>query len=202
MSTVIANMSMSLDGFIEDRDGDVPTHLFRWTRSGPKASTMPGDGREFHTSKASAELLKEAMADLGALVCGRTLFDLARGWGGQHPAGAPVLVVTHDEPDDWPHPEAPVRFVTDGVASAVEQAKALAGGRTIGIASADVACQGLELGLLDAIMVDLVPMLLGAGKPWFAGLSDVVELEDPIITPGEGVTHMLYRVRREGHEGR
>ena len=84
----------------------------------------------------------------------------------------------------------------DGVASAVERAKAAAGEKTVAVASADVARQCLELGLLDAIMVDLVPVLLGHGKPWFAGLAGVVELEDPEVTEGAGVTHLRYRVRR------
>lgn len=196
MSTVIANMSMSLDGFIEDRDGDVRQHLFGWTTSGRQSSTMPGDGREFHTSKASAELLREAMAGIGALVCGRTLFDLTHGWGGQHPTRAPVLVVTHREPTGWTHPAAPFTFVLDGVLSAVEQAKAVAGDKMVAIASADIARQCLNQGLLDAVMVDLVPVLLGAGKPWFSGLTDVIQLDDPVITPGEGVAHLLYQVRR------
>ncbi len=195
MSTVIANMSMSLDGFIEDRDGTAPTHLFRWTQAGPRRVTMPGDGRELRTSEASARQLEAAVAGLGALVCGRTLFDLTHGWGGRHPAGAPVFVVTHEEPRDWAHPDAPLTFVRDGVASAVAQAKAVAGDGTVAVASADVARQCLELGLLDAIHVDLVPVLLGAGKPWFAGLADVVELEDPVVTEGEGVTHLHFRVR-------
>ena len=196
MSLVIANMSMSLDGFIEDRHGDANRHLFGWTISGPQASTMPGDAREFHTSKASAELLQMAMAGIGALVCGRRLFDLTHGWGGQHPTGAPVFVGTHREPTDWPYPESAFTFVDDGVASAVDQAKAVAGEKMVAIASADITRQCLEDGLLDAVMVDLVPVLLGSGKPWFTGLAETVELDDPVITPGHGVTHLLYRVRR------
>jgi dihydrofolate reductase len=196
MSTVIANMSMSLDGFVEDRDGNAPPYLFRWTQSGPETSTMPGDGREFRTSSASARYLDEAMASLGSLVCGRRLFDLTHGWGGRHPAGVPVVVVTHQAPADWAHRDAAFRFVTDGISSAIEQAKHVAGDKTVAVASADVARQCLDLGLLDAISVDLVPVLLGAGTPWFAGISEVVELEDPDITAGDGVTHRHYRVRR------
>jgi len=195
VSTVIANMSMSLDGFIEDRTGDVRQHLFGWYERGPQTTTMPGDRRQFRTSTTSAEHIEDAVAATGALICGRTLFDLTRGWGGRHPVGVPVFVVTHSPPIHWEHPDAPFTFVTDGVASAVEQAKVAADGRTVAVASADIARQCLELGLLDAIHVDLVPVLLGAGKPWFAGITDVVELEDPVVTAGEGVTHLLYRVK-------
>jgi dihydrofolate reductase len=143
---------------------------------------------------ASAQHLEDTLAGLGALVSGRALFDLAHGWSGRHPAGVPVVVLTHEPPADWAHPDAPFTFVTDGVAAAIEQAKAIAGGKNVAVASADVARQCLELGLLDVIAVDLVPVLLGAGKPWFAGLADVAELADPDIIAGQGVTHLVYRV--------
>lgn len=196
MSTVVANMSMSVDGFIEDRHGDANQHLFAWYASGQRSSTMPGDGRQFRTSDASADLRREVMAGLGALVGGRTLFDLTSGWGGRHPTGVPVFVVTHEQPAAWRYPDAPFTFVLDGVASAVEQASDVAADKTVAVASAEIARQCLELSLLDAIMIDLVPVLLGEGKPWFAGLGAEVRLEDPVITPGEGVTHLFYRVQR------
>ncbi len=196
MSNVIANMSMSLDGFIEDQDGCVK-HLFGWYESGNQATTMPGDEREFRTSSASAAELREAVAATGALICGRRLFDLTKGWGGRHLIGVPVFVVTHRAPDDCPQDDAPFTFVTDGVASAVERAQAVAGKKSVAVASADIARQCLDAGLLDAVKVDLVPVRLGAGKPFFAGIARApVELDDPVITQGEGVTHLLYRVRR------
>ena len=95
MTTVIANMSMSLDGCIEDRDGDANRHLSGWTTSGRRTSTMPGDGREFHSSSATAKRLQAAASDSGSLVSGRRSFDLTHGWGGRHPTGLPVIVVTH-----------------------------------------------------------------------------------------------------------
>lgn len=190
---VVANMSMSLDGFVEDRHGSVRL-LFEWYSSGTVSTTMPGDQREFRTSQASADTLRDAVAQTGALVCGRTLFDLTQGWGGHHPAGAPIFVVTHRSPRDWPHPN--VTFVTEGVAAAIALAKQAAGERTVAVASADVARQCLELGLLDAIRVDLVPVILGAGRPYFGGVAEPVRLCDPVITPGRGVTHLLYEVQR------
>jgi len=131
-------------------------------------------------------------------VCGRRLFDLTQGWGGHHPAGVPVFVVTHRVPDDWPHPDAPFTFVTDGVASAVAQARAVAGDRAVAVASADIARQCLDLRLLDGISVDLVPVLLGAGTPFFAGLQQApVTLSTPTVVEGHGVTHLQFRVHRE-----
>ena len=96
----------------------------------------------------------------------------------------------------WSHRDAAFTFVTDGTASAVEQARERSAGKDVVVASADIARQCLELGLLDAIVVDLVPVLLGAGKPWFAGLDEVVELDGPEIRRGSGVTHLRYEVRR------
>lgn len=196
MGATVANMSMSLDGYIEDSSGGV-NEVFAWLSSGDDAVAVPGDEREFRTAPASAEYLREAFAATGALVCGRRLFDLTHGWSGRHPAGVPVFVVTHRPPDDWAHPDAPFTFVTDGVASAVEQARAAAGERTVAIASADITRQCLDLGLLDAIAVDLVPVLLGAGKPFFADLQGApVTLGTPTVVEGRGITHLRYDVRR------
>lgn len=194
MGDVVANMSMSLDGFIEAADGDV-AEVFGWLYgSGDEVVEVPGDDRAFRTSAASAEHLRKAFAGTGALVTGRRLFDLTHGWSGRHPVGAPVFVVTHTAPTDWAYPDAPFTFVTDGVANAVARAQVAAGDRTVAIASADVARQCLDLGLLDAIDVDLVPVLLGAGTPWFAGARGPVRLATPTVVEGHGVTHLRFRV--------
>jgi dihydrofolate reductase len=191
MSTVIANMSMSLDGFIEDRDGGVGD-VFAWTTAGPRTTRTPG--REFRTAPTSADALRDAVETTGVIVCGRRLFDLTKGWRGHHPIGAPVVCVTHRPPADYPHDNA--TFVTTGVADAIAVAKDIAGERNVAVASADIARQCLDLGLLDAIRVDLVPVLLGAGRPFFAGVVEHVTLEDPEVTEGHGVTHLHYRVRK------
>jgi dihydrofolate reductase len=83
------------------------------------------------------------------------------------------------------------------VARAVEQARAAAGDGDVAVASPDLTRQCLDLGLLDAIAVDLVPVLLGGGKPFFAGLANTpVRLTDPTVVQGSGVTHLRYEVRR------
>jgi dihydrofolate reductase len=147
--------------------------------------------------RRAREHLRHAFAGIGALVAGRRLFDVAQGWGGYHPMGVPVFVVTHEAPGDWRHPAAPLTFVTDGVESAVAQARATAGDKFVAVASASVAQQCLDAGLLDAIQVNLVPVLLGAGIPFFAHLArHPVRLEGPTVREGEGVTHLTYRVPR------
>ena len=126
MAKVVADMSMSLDGFIADPDDGVE-HLFGWYDNGDIEVTTTRPDLTFHTSKASAEHLRESFADVGALICGRRLFDITNGWGGNHPVGAPVFVVTHTVPEGWPREDAPFTFVTDGPESAVRQAQAVAG---------------------------------------------------------------------------
>lgn len=198
MSKVVANMSMSLDGFVaEPSDGVGP--LFDWYNNGPVAVTMPGDheARHAHLSQASAAHLTAALESLGAIVAGRRLFDYAEGWNGAHPGGVPVVVVTHQVPTDWPHPDAPFTFVTDGVASAIARAEAIAGDKVVAIASPTIAQQALDAGLLDEISVDLVPVLFGAGIRFFGELADGhVMLENPDVVIGDRVTHLTYRVRR------
>jgi dihydrofolate reductase len=195
MGIVIAHMSMSLDGFIADRDDQVGP-LFDWYDGGPVETPSAGERWTFHTDPASAEILSTMMARAGALICGRRLFDLTGGWGGQHPVGCPVVVVTHSVPDGWPRAGVPFTFVTSGgVAQAVAEARAIAGEKNVVIASPSIMQQCLDLALLDEIHVSLIPVLLGAGIPFFANLGVApVMLEDPVVTPGRRVTHLAYRV--------
>jgi dihydrofolate reductase len=196
MGTVMADMTMSVDGFVADPDHGVGP-LFDWYSEGPVQFTFPGDGRQAHVSEASAGHLDRVVGELGALVTGRRLYDVAHAWDGSHPAGAPVFVVTHNPPVQAPAGTTPFTFVTDGVASAIAQAQAVAGERTVVIASANIAGQCLDEGLLDVIQVNLAPVMLGRGIPFFSGLARYpVMLEDPVIVPGRRVVHMYFRVRR------
>ncbi|MGZ3598772.1 MAG: dihydrofolate reductase family protein [Ktedonobacterales bacterium] len=191
----MANMSMSLDGFIADPSDGVE-HLFGWYNNGDVTVPTADPRWTFHTSAASAAYLRETFANVGALVAGRRLFDVANGWGGNHPAGVPVFVVTHSVPDGWPRDDAPFTFVTEGIESAVAQAKSVAGDKITSVASANIAQQCLNAGLLDAIAVDLVPVLLGKGIRFFDHLTSApVELEDPRVIEGTRVTHLYYRVK-------
>jgi dihydrofolate reductase len=186
---------MSLDGFIAD-PADGVEHLFRWYGNGDVTVPTADPRMTFHVSLASAAHLRGTLANVGALVCGRRLFDVANGWGGNHPTGAPVFVVTHTIPEGWPRDDAPFTFITEGgVARAVAQAKAVASDKIVAIASANIAQQCLNAGLLDAIAVDLVPVLLGAGIRFFDHLSGTpIMLEDPRVVEGTAVTHLYYRV--------
>lgn len=196
MGTVVADMTMSVDGFIAD-PGDGVGPLFDWYSEGAMEFTFPGNGMQAHVSEASAGHLERVVSELGALVTGRRLYEVAHAWGGSHPAGVPVVVVTHTPPETAPEGTTPFTFVTDGVASAIARARALARDRTVVVASANIAQQCLDEGLLDVIQLSLAPVLLGRGIPFFSGLERYpVMLEDPVIVPGSRVTHMYFRVRR------
>ena len=197
MATVSAGLTMSLDGFIADpSDGVEP--LFDWYERGEVEFHWPGMGMVSHVSPIDAEYLHELVEGAGALVVGRRVFDITSGWGGSHPVGVPVFVVTHTVPDGWPRDDAPFTFVTDGVESAVEQAAAVAGDATaVDVAGPNIAQQCLNAGLLDEIRIELAPVLLGEGIPFFERLETApVMLEDPTVVQGTRVTHLRYRVRR------
>ena len=124
---------------------------------------------------------------------GRT-FEVAGGWGGNH-AWGPAFVLTHEIPDGWPRPDSTVHFVTDGIESAVNQAKAAAGGKSVGVHGADTIQQLLNAGLLDELSIDIAAVLLGSGVRLFDRLAGTpATLGDPSVTAGVGVTHVRYRV--------
>jgi dihydrofolate reductase len=199
MGDVIADMSMSLDGFIADKDGQI-NDLIGWFFNGDAEVPTANPGVSFRTSEASANVIRDALKNVGAIVGGRDYFDAANGWGGTHPMGVPAFIVTHrPPPDGWPADNDNIRFVNDGVESAIAQAKAVAGDKAVALATPTVTRAALAAGLLDALSVNLVPILLGEGIPWFAGIADApVTLEGPAIVPGTGVTHLTYRVVKAG----
>jgi dihydrofolate reductase len=176
--------------------------LFDWLLNGELAYQTPAGDITMHLSPPSSEHWRQWVSSLGALVCGRTLFEVAEGWQGRHTLDVPVVVVTHRVPTDWvdAHPEAPFTFVTDGVAAAVAHAQTLAGDRVVAVTGGGtIARQCLELGLLDEVAVDLVPVVMGAGnRPFFGKLSaDDVLLDNPsLCVPGDRVIHLVFPVVR------
>ena len=198
MSKVIAIMSMSLDGFVADPNDGVG-EVFDWYMSSGDVEFHTGgsDPMTFHVSEPSARHLRELWSELGAVLTGRRTFDKAGGWGGNH-AWGPAFVVTHEIPDGWPRPDSTVHFVTDGLESAVKQAKAAAGGKSVAVHGADTIQQLLNAGLLDEISVDVAAVLLGSGIRLFDGLVGTpARLGDPTVIQGVGVTHLRYPVRRD-----
>ncbi len=194
MGNVGTGFSTSLDGFIARPNGDVGP-LFDWYFAGDTEYSVPGGNFTLRVSAQSAELLSESYEKMGALVVGRRHFDHAGAWGGRHPMDVPVFVVTHAVPREWTHEGSPFTFVTDGVERAVEQAKAVAGSKDVGVGGADVAQQCIGAGLIDEVGIDLVPVLLGEGVRFFDRLrTGPIELERTVVVEAPGVTHLRFRV--------
>jgi dihydrofolate reductase len=200
MSIVQAQAIMSLDGYVAKRDNSIGA-LFDWLQNGEVEIPTPAGDFTVHLSPPSAEHWRRWVSSVGALVCGRTLFEVADGWQGRHTLDVPVVVVTHQVPTEWVegHPDAPFSFVTDGVEAAIARAKELAEGRVVAVAGGTIARQCLDLGLLDEVAVDLVPVVMGEGnRPFFGELSspDVLLGNPTVCVQGDRVIHLVFPVQR------
>ncbi len=197
MTQVVAALAMSLDGFIADPDGGCE-ELFGFYDDGSTELVLADGWPAFHMDEPSLGLMRDALARIGCHVMGRDLYDLTGGWGGHPGNEAPIVVLTHDPPETTP--EGVPYFFHDDISAALDQARELAGDLDVVIAGGTVARQALDAGLLEVIDVSLVPVVLGAGIPWFAGSAGPVRLSDPVVHEGRGVTHLRYEVlgRRVG----
>jgi dihydrofolate reductase len=194
MAKTIVAQTMSLDGFIAAADDDV-WPLFNWFTSGDTDLPIPGVPRAFRVSKASAELIRREWDSFGAIVTGRRDFDVSEAWGGVPPLSVPIFIVTHNPPQEWNKPDSPFTFVTDGVESAVAQAKQAANGKNVSIGGSQIIQQALRAGLVDEIAIDLAPILLGSGIRLFGYLEGKrIELTYTGVVEGTGVTHLRFRV--------
>lgn len=126
---------------------------------------------------------------------GRRLFDLTDGWGGRPAVDDAVFVVTHEPPASWPYPGAPFTFVTEGLATAIAEAKEFAGARNVALTGGNLTGQAIAAGLVDELAVALVPVLLGTGVRFFGDYAGpAVLLGNPDVIAGDRVTHLHYRV--------
>ena len=192
MGKVTTQLAMSLDGFIADRN-DGCDELFGFYDSGEVPVKLSEGFPELHVSQVTADLLWSATEQTGATVVGRRLYDITNGWDG-HPGGeVPMVVLTHNPPADWPRDGVPIEFVA-GVEAAMSRARQLAGDKDVSIAGATATREVLDAGLLDQVVVSLVPVILGDGVPWFAGAKGPVRLSDPEVFTDTGVTHLRYSV--------
>lgn len=196
MGKVFVTASVSLDGFIAD-DKNTVGPLFDWLVGGEVEIAVGNPHAKVHVSPDSAGYIRSDLRGVRAVVAGRRLFDFTNGWNGEPPAGDHVFVVTHEPPTTWEFPDAPLTFVTDGIASAIEKARAFAGDGDVSVTAGDVGGQAVDAGLVDEVHLDLVPVLFGTGRPFFgAGIGSRLMLENPRITEGDRVLHLRYPVRR------
>jgi dihydrofolate reductase len=185
MAMVVLFMAMSLDGFIAG--------------PGDTVSEPAGRGGErlfaWSDDEAPSKAVHAEYEATGAVLTGRRTFDLVDGWGGDHHDGVPMFILTHEPPRKVPKGAGTYTFVTDGVESAVAQAKAAAGEKDVLLHGADIAQQCLRGGLLDEMMIHLIPVLLGEGRRLFDHLgSQHVELELLHLREAQRATHLRYRV--------
>jgi dihydrofolate reductase len=194
MSASVLYMSMSLDGFIAGPndepdnpggDGGAVPRLHQW------GYTADGDVRR----SGPAGEMTDAMEATGSVLVGRRTVEQVDHWGGDH-HGMPIFVPSHRPPGPSVANYPLVTYVTDGIASAMAQAKAAAGGRNVMVQGAYTAQRALEAGVLDELQIHQIPVLLGAGRRLFDVLPSRIELEIVRLIDTPEATHIRYRVRR------
>jgi dihydrofolate reductase len=199
MTKVVLSMSVSLDGIAGPRTADedgmaVFGAIMGWLF--PLRSWREQQGQEGGEDSVDSQVWATEFARFGAQIVGRTMFDYGyESWGENPPFRAPVFVVTHrgQERIDKSGGTS-YTFVTDGIAAAVEQARAAAGGKDVLLAGGvSIAQQALAAHLVDEVVLHVAPVLLGRGVPLFgAGQAD---LRCADVIPGEGAVHLRYEVR-------
>ncbi len=192
--------SVSADGYIADDAGQIGS-LFDWMMIGDlEWKLSETDEHALKTAPASKDFMQSVYTDIGAVIMGRNLFDQTNGWNGVPDSGDHVFVVTHQAPTDWEFADtAPFTFVTDGVESAIKQAQEFCGDRIVDVAAGQIGGQALRLGLIDQIVMNVVPVVFGGGRPFFGAMKngDNVKLGNPSqVAQGDRVTHLLYDVER------
>jgi dihydrofolate reductase len=200
MTKVVIDMSMSLDGFVAGPDDGKADplgrhggmHIFDWYTSGTEEV---GDPLFRPAPGANRDEVERVFVESGAYIFGRRTYDITDGWGGRHPVnGVPVFVLTHDPPADFPRGPSNLAFVTEGIKSAIDQARAVAGGKDVKLGGASPCKQALAAGLCDEILIHLAPVLLGGGVRLFDALPDGIQLEKLSVSDGPFATHLRYRV--------
>lgn len=197
MSISVLYMSMSLDGYIagpndapDNPGGDGFMRLHEWYRfasdAAPTAETVDASG-------VGAQFLEE-IKETGAVLSGRNTVEQVDYWGGDHHDGVPIFVPSHRSPGPSVTKYPLVTYVTDGIASAMAQAKAAAGKRNVLVHGAYTAQAALAAGVLDELQIHQLPVLFGAGRRLFEVLPGRVELEITRVIDTPEATHIRYRV--------
>jgi dihydrofolate reductase len=195
MSSSVLYMSMSLDGYIAGPNdepgnpgGDGFARLHEWA--------VTADGEIVRPSGPVGELFDEAEAS-GAVLAGRRTAEQVDHWkGDRHGHGVPIFVPSHRPPGPSAANYPLVTYVTDGIESAMAQAKAAAGDRNVLVHGAYTAQRALEAGVLDELQIHQIPVLFGRGRRLFEVLPSRVELEIVRVINTPEATHIRYRMRR------
>jgi dihydrofolate reductase len=194
LSASVLYMSMSVDGYIAgpgddpgNPGGDGFMRLHEWYGYGADGTlnTKPGAAEEF---------VAETLAT-GAVVAGRRTVEQVDHWGGDE-HGVPIFVPSHRPPGPTVANYPLVTYVSDGIESAMAQAKAAAGDRNVVLLGGYTAQRALEAGVLDELQIHQIPVLFGAGRRLFDVLPERVELEVVRVVDTPDATHIRYRVVR------
>ena len=192
---VFSALAVSVDGYITGRDpragqglGDGGI-LFDWYFAGDTPS-REFDG--FRLDEASVRVFDEAAARVGAVVVGRNTFEDSERFGGGSPHPTAPLVLLSHRPAEVSERQT---LVTTGIADAIAAARELAGGKDVGLMGGGVVTSALAAGLVDELILHQVPVLLGAGRPFFQELPEHIRLTIAEVVPAAGVTHIRYEVR-------
>ena len=201
MSKVFADISVSLDGFITGPNdsvdlglGEGGERLHEWIVG--QSSWRQAHGMEGGEGGRDSDVIEETIQNVGAVVMGRRMFDHGEApWGDEPPFHVPVFVLTHRPGDPLEKKGGTTfTFITEGVDSAVKQAREAAGDKDVSVAGgAQAIRQVMEAGMLDGIQIHLVPILLGGGVRLFENMRPR-ELERTRVIDSPGVTHMKFRV--------
>ena len=209
MSSVTCHISISLDGFVagpnqsvENPIGEGGMRLHQWVFE--TASWRKQQGLEGGAHSVDSEVADEVVRNVGAYIMGRRMFGGGSGqwdetwtgwWGDEPPYHAPVFVLTHHSREPLPmRGGTTFTFVTEGVDSALEQARAVAGDGDVAIAGgASTVQQYLAAGLLDELYLHIVPIILGAGERLLEDVDDPI-LEPVKVIASPAVTHVKYRI--------
>lgn len=211
MSQVVVEISMSLDGYVagpnpslEEPLGEGGEGLHEWIVG--LSSWREAHGLEGGTEGADSALVQESVDSTGAVIMGRKMFSGGEGpweddsnaggwWGDEPPFHVPVFVLTSHERASEVKGDTPISFVTDGIESALDQARAAAGDRNVSIAGgADVDQQFLRAGLVDELKIHVAPIILGGGTRLFDGELEPLELELTRVVDSPKATHLRYRL--------
>ena len=213
MSKLRFNITMTLDGYIagpnqsvENPLGEGADHLHNWLFRLKTFRALHGEAGRGETG-INDDVLREAFENIGATIMGRNIFGGGEGpwgkhpwngwWGDNPPFHHPVFVLTHHVREPLPvQGGTTFFFVTDGIKSALKQARQAANGKDVALGGgANVAQQYLTAGLIDELEIHVVPLFLGSGARLFDNPDGRNLKLEPIRTiAGPGVTHLKYRV--------
>jgi len=199
MSKVLAGITMSLDGYVTGPDdrlgaglGEGGEKLHEWVFGGPWTYESPRGS----PAAVDQDYLDDVFASAGAWIVGRTMHDVVDGWGDDPGFGVPVFVVTHRPRDTVVKGDTIFEFVTDGIDDALARARAAAVGKNVIVmGGADLLRQYLAAGVVDEFTLTIAPVLLGAGKRLFDGISRTdIRFERTAVVESPFATHLRFRM--------